>query len=274
MENGADNGNEERESTALVALDKPGPGVSSFSSIEHFKAAQRMAQLLASSTLVPSTYQGGEGVANCVLALELASRIGASVFMVMQNLHIIKGKPSWSSTFLIATVNTCGRFTPLGFRFVGEKGTDSWGCEAHATSKATGEELVGEAVTIEMAKADGWYGRKDSKWPHLPGQMLRYRSAAFWVRVYTPELALGMQTTEEIYDVEVVDAAEETKAKTITRVEELRKRIEDVGKTKDPDPEAEEAEETFYEHLPEEEPPPLEELREEASTELPDDMPA
>ena len=226
MENGADNGNEERESTALVALDKPGPGVSSFSSIEHFKAAQRMARLLASATFVPTAYQGPEGVANCVVALEIASRINASVFMVMQNLHVIKGKPGWASTFLIATVNTCGQFTPLGFRFVGEEGKDSWGCEAHATSKATGGELVGEAVTIKMAKAEGWYGRDGSKWPNMSGQMLRYRSAAFWVRVYAPELALGMQTTEEIYDVEVVDAAEETKAKTIARVEELRKIME------------------------------------------------
>ena len=218
---------EESESTALVALDldKPGPGVSSFSSIEHFKAAQRMAQLLASSTLVPTAYQGAEGVANCVLALELASRIGASVFMVMQNLHIINGKPGWSSTFLIATVNTCGRFTPLRFRFLGAKGTDSWGCEARSHSKATGEELVGEAVTIQMAKADGWYGRKGSKWPTLPGQMLRYRAAAFWVRVYAPELALGMQTAEEVYEVEV-DPVEETKVRTIARVQELNERFQ------------------------------------------------
>ena len=214
-----------------------------------------MAKLLASSSLVPTAYQGPEGVANCVLAIELAYRMKASVFMVMQNLNVINGKPGWFSTFLIATVNTCGRFTPLGYRFLGKKGTDSWGCEAHAASKATGDELVGEAVTVQMAKDEGWYGKKGSKWPNLTGQMLRYRAAAFWTRVYAPELALGMQTTEEIYDVEV-DPEAETKAKTIARVEELRQIMEGANPRKEPEP--------HYEVVPDD----------AEMTELPDDMPA
>ena len=290
-ENGADTGNGEHESTALVALGKPGPGVSSFSSLDHFEAAQRMGRLLAASSLVPTAYQGPEGVANCVLAMELASRINASVFMVMQNLNVINGKPGWSSTFLIATVNTCGRFTPLGYRFLGKKGTDSWGCEAHAMAIHTGDELVGEAVTVQMAKDEGWYGKKGSKWPNLTGQMLRYRAAAFWTRVYAPELALGMQTSEEIYDVDV-DPEAETKAKTIARVEELRQIMEGANPPPGEEPGL------YFEVGPDED--PEEELRkiildpgqavkdeeiardiheasislEEEAAELPDDMPA
>ena len=277
-ENGADTGNGEHESTALVALDKPGPGVSSFSSEGHFNAAQRMAQLLASSSLVPTAYQGSEGVANCVIAIELAYRMKASVFMVMQNLNVINGKPGWFSTFLIATVNTCGRFTPLGYRFIGKKGTDSWGCEAHAASKETGDELVGEAVTVQMAKDEGWYGKKGSKWPNLTGQMLRYRAAAFWTRAYAPELALGMQTSEEIYDVEIDPEAEaKAKAKTIARVEELRQIMEGAN----PPPVEEPG--LYFEVGPGEDPEEelhkiiLEEMAaecEDEAAELPDDMPA
>lgn len=87
-----------------------------------FAVVQRMSNLFASSALVPDTYQVAkvgkeQAVANCVIALDIATRIGASPLMVMQNLVIIYGRPSWSSKFLISTVNTCGRFEPLKFRF-------------------------------------------------------------------------------------------------------------------------------------------------------------
>ena len=52
-----------------------------------------------------------------------------------------------------------------------------------------------------MAKAEGWYGKKGSKWVTMPELMLRYRSATFLIRTTAPEIALGFQTTEEWRDV-------------------------------------------------------------------------
>jgi hypothetical protein len=34
--------------------------------------------------------------------------------------------------------------------------------------------------------------------------MIRYRAAAFWGRLYIPELLVGIQTEEEVVDVEPV----------------------------------------------------------------------
>jgi len=71
--------------------------------LSSFELAQRQAKALSASDLVPQQYKGN--VANTLVALEIANRIGASPLMVMQNLHIIHGRPSWSSTFVIAAIN-------------------------------------------------------------------------------------------------------------------------------------------------------------------------
>jgi hypothetical protein len=119
---------------------------------------------------------------------------------VMQSMVPIHGKPTWSASFLIATVNSCGRFSPMRFRWVGKEGTDEWGCRAYAVERDSNLELVGALVNINMAKVEGWYGKSGSKWKTMPEQMLQYRAGAFWCRTYAPEIALGMHTSEEIQD--------------------------------------------------------------------------
>jgi hypothetical protein len=174
--------------------------LSAFSSENAFVSVQRMAKALASSTLVPDAYRGEANLGNCIIALELSQRIGASVMAVMQSMVPIHGKPTWSAAFLIATVNSCGRFSPMRFRWVGKEGADEWGCRAYAVEREGNLELVGALVTIAMAKAEGWYSKNGSKWRTMPEQMLQYRAAAFWTRAYAPEIALGMHTAEEIHD--------------------------------------------------------------------------
>jgi hypothetical protein len=176
--------------------------LSAFSSENAFVSVQRMAKALASSTLVPDSYRGEANLGNCIIALELSQRIGASVMAVMQSMVPIHGKPTWSAAFLIATVNSCGRFSPMRFRWVGKEGTDDWGCRAYAVEREGNLELVGALVTIAMAKAEGWYSKNGSKWKTMPEQMLQYRAAAFWCRAYAPEIALGMHTSEEIHDTQ------------------------------------------------------------------------
>ena len=176
------------------------PAVSvGLTSLQGFELVQRASKLLASSTLVPKEYQNN--ISNCVIALNMAARVGADPLMVMQNLVIVHGRPTWSSQFLIATVNTCGRFSALRYEFFGDPATDEWGCRAWAIEKATGEKLVGTDVTIAIAKKEGWYGKNGSKWKTIPQQMLMYRAGSWWTRAYAPELSMGLHTAEEIRDV-------------------------------------------------------------------------
>lgn len=171
----------------------------SFSDLAGFELLQRGAKLLAASTIVPEHYRGN--LPDCVIALNMAQRIGADPLMVMQNLQIVKGKPGWSSQFLIAAFNQCGRFSSLRYMWTGERGKDTWGCRAWAVEKITNERLEGAEVTISISKAEQWFDRNGSKWKTMPEQMLIYRAASWFVRAYAPEIAMGLQTAEELTDV-------------------------------------------------------------------------
>lgn len=167
--------------------------------LQGFELAQRAAKMLAASSLVPKEYQGN--LPNCVIALNMAARVGADALMVMQNLVIVHGRPTWSAQFLIATVNTSGRFSALRYEFFGTQGKDDWGCRAWAIELATGEKLVGTDVTIAIAKKEGWYSKNGSKWQSIPQQMLMYRAGSWWTRAYAPELSMGLHTADEMADV-------------------------------------------------------------------------
>jgi hypothetical protein len=163
--------------------------------LSSFEMAQRQAKALSASDLVPQQYKNN--VANTLVALEIANRIGASPLMVMQNLNIIHGRPSWGSSFIIAAINGSGKFTAL--RFVGDLAK---GIKAVCQEKATGELLEGPTVTMEMAKAEGWLDKAGSKWKTMPELMMRYRAAAFFGRLYAPEITMGMHSTEEVVDIQ------------------------------------------------------------------------
>ena len=219
------------------------PVTMGFGNLESFEFLQRSAKAFANSTMVPTAYQAvvtkGFGrnqkiednpaaLSNCMIALDMAQRMDANPLQVMQNLHVIEGKPSWSSQFIIAAINSSGKFSPLRFdlEWLGEMdatySTYEWDngnkveqkhkvriknarCVAWATEKATGERLESAPVTIEMAVNEGWYSKNGSKWRSMPDLMLRYRSAAFFGRVYAPELLMGLPTSEEVQDVVMMD---------------------------------------------------------------------
>lgn len=191
-----------QESTELVVG-------SVFASSAAFELAQRQAKMLAQSDLVPKRFRGQDKIANCVIALDMARQINTHPLTVMRELYIVHGTPGWSSKFLIATVNTCGRYEPMRYK-TGGIGDDMF-CVAWTTPKGRPDDVLeGPKVDIRMAKAEGWYDRKSrdgdaaSKWPTMPQLMLMYRAAAFWVRLNAPELSMGMHTSEELQEMRTV----------------------------------------------------------------------
>ena len=190
---------------SLAEMKSPAPREASmpavrvgFFDLQGFELLQRVSKAFASSTLVPVQYQGN--VANCMIALNLSERLRADALMVMQNLYIVHGNPGWSSKFLIASVNTCGRYESLRYEWRGEEGKPNYGCRAWTIERSTGEKLFGIWVDWKMVKAEGWDAKKGSKWLTMPDQMFVYRAAAFWQRAYAPEISMGLNTAEEIQD--------------------------------------------------------------------------
>lgn len=169
-----------------------------FTDLQGFELMQRASKALCASTLVPKEFQGN--LPNCLIALEMAQRIGASPLMVMQNLYVVHGRPGWSAKFLIASFNQCGRFSAVRFEWFGKQGADDWGCRAWAVEKSTNEKILGPTITIALAKKEGWYSKGGSKWQSIPELMLMYRAAAWMINTHAPEISMGLNTAEEIHD--------------------------------------------------------------------------
>ncbi|AOI98130.1 hypothetical protein [Burkholderia sp. LA-2-3-30-S1-D2] len=250
-----------------------------FGSLQSFELMQRAANLLASSTLVPAAYrkviekldkygnvkesrENPNALANAVVALNMAQRMGADPLMVMQNLYIVEGRPSWSSQWIIAAVNGCGRFSPLRFdiKVLGEKTVERvdtvWEngnrsnvtkrvpiidkvCVAWAIEKETGERIESPAVSIEMAVKEGWYTKNGSKWQTMDEVMLRYRTASFFGKLYAPELLMGLITVEEAADIVDVNP-DGSYSVNRTTLDEMRagraQQAEEVGRATQSDP--------------------------------------
>lgn len=178
-----------------------------FDTMTGWRLIRAQAATLAQSNIIPKEYQKHE--ANCLVALNMATRLGADPLMVMQNLYIVYNRPSWSSQFLISTFNTCGRFTSIRYQFIGNEQDDTYGCYAYATEKATGEVLSGATVTIGLAKAEKWYDKSGSKWQTMPQQMLMYRAASWFIRAYAPEISMGLHTEDELRDT-IIDVTSDS----------------------------------------------------------------
>lgn len=164
-----------------------------------FEQTARVANMLSKSSLVPASYQGNPQ--DCFIAVEMAARMNTSPIFIMQNLYVVKGKPSWAGQACMAMINACGKFRNVRHVYVGEKGTDSRGCYVTAERIADGETVNGTEINMAMAKAEGW--TSNPKWRNMPEQMLAYRAAAFFARIHCPEALMGLQTTEEVIDVTV-----------------------------------------------------------------------
>lgn len=182
-----------------------------FSSLANFKELYDIGKMFASSSLVPAAYQGKP--MDCTIAVDMANRMGVSPMMVMQNLYVVKGVPSWSGQACMSLIKASRDYKDVHHVYFGERHTDSWGCRVVAIKRKTGEEIAGPEVTIQMAKDNGWYSKKDkygnetSKWQSIPELMLAYRAAAFFARVHTPNSLMGCKVEGEAEDMQLPEPA-------------------------------------------------------------------
>lgn len=193
--------------SSSTLISSPSPAVNqdvrpSFETAAGFQILSQMAAVFCASHIVPTLYRANK--ANCMIACNMASRLGIDPVTVMQNLYIINGKPGWSSQFLIAMWNNSGRFSPVRY----EWSPDRKACRATSMDLKTQEPVLGTTITMAMAKAEGWIDKPGSKWKTMPEQMLMYRAAAFMIRAYAAEIALGLLTIEEGEDITGAKALE------------------------------------------------------------------
>ena len=163
-----------------------------------FNQILRAADMLSKTSIIPQSYQGKPQ--DCFVAIEMANRMGVSPMVVMQNMYVVKGKPSWAGQACTMLINSCGKFKDVKHIYTGEKGKPNRGCYVTATRISDGSQVDGVEVTMQMAQSEGW--TSNSKWRNMPELMLAYRASAFFARVYCPEAMMGVQTAEEVYDAD------------------------------------------------------------------------
>lgn len=189
---------EKKEQTAVQQANKVTDySLGIFGTSDNFIMAMQMAKALSESTIVPQTYQ--KNPSNCLIAIEQAQRMNISPLMVMQNLYPIQGKPSWSSKFLIASINASRKFD-MELQYDETKDKDGKPYSCVAWTMKNGRRIEGMEVNMQMAKDEGWLSKNGSKWKTMPQLMLRYRAASFFSSLNCPELTMGIYTKEEIED--------------------------------------------------------------------------
>ena len=207
----------ENEIQELVASPQPELApVTVWTDKKQFDQLLRAANMLSQTSIIPATYQGKPQ--DCFVALEMATRMGVSPLVVMQNMYVVKGKPAWAGQACTMFINSCGKFTQVKHVYTGEKGTDNRGCYVTATRISDGIQVNGVEVTLAMAKAEGWTA--NTKWRTMPELMLAYRASAFFARVHCPEALMGVQLADEIYDADANRNATRTATLTAALKEE------------------------------------------------------
>ena len=210
-----------------------------FFDVVKFEHAQRVAKMLTSSSMVPEQFRGETNIGNCLIALNMAERMGGDPFMLMQNMYVVSGKPGLEAKYAIACFNFSGRFSAIKYVFSGED--DGLACVASAKNLKTGDIISGEC-SIDIAKKEKWIEKNGSKWKTMPKLMLQYRSAMFMIRTNCPEVILGMHSTDELRESDMINitphgeiAPQTPQAKTIgTDIYAKRNQIDPAEKEKAP----------------------------------------
>lgn len=195
------------ERTRLIVHDRT--ALAGWLDTAKFDHAWRCAKILAATDLVPEHFR--RKPENCFIAFQMATQLEMDPYAALQQLYVVHGKPGMQAQMAIALVNKRGPFAgPLQFKMVGQPGTDDYGAKAYATHAVTGE-VCEMTVTMRHAQSEGWIDKKGSKWLSIPDLMLRYRAASWFARLYCPEVLMGLQTAEELEDLQranIVDTLE------------------------------------------------------------------
>jgi len=169
---------------------------------KNIEQAWRFANALARSELVPAQYKDKPD--DCLIVLDLASRLGVHWLTIMQNVYVVHGRPAMEAKLITALINKSGLFTdPLDYEV---EGTDAKAPEyrvrAFAKRKRTGKTLHGPWIDWKIVKGEQWDKKAGSKWLTMPEQMFHYRAASWFKNRHCPEVAMGMMTTDEATEIE------------------------------------------------------------------------
>jgi hypothetical protein len=173
----------------------------------------RLARVFAASGLFGRAGSQETQIAECAIRLMAGMEAGFSPFASATGVHIIEGKPAFSSSLLAQAVR---RHPVYDYRVIENTAT---ACRIQFT--ANGQPLAVSEFTIEMARRAGL--AEKSIWKKYPEAMLFSRALTAGMRTHCPD-ALGghpAYTPEELGDADVVPVTVSEPVPLLTTTEEL-----------------------------------------------------
>ena len=148
-----------------------------------------------------------ERIAFAVQLLAFAAAMGVPVALLAGQAHIVKGRTGFATSFLVALVNArAGLREPISWEVSGE------GAALAVTASAVRGDGRRVAETITLAQANAWGWARTTPWKADPALMLRWRAAAWLIRMHFGAAVFGLPvaTVEELRDGDsVIDGVSE-----------------------------------------------------------------
>lgn len=160
--------------------------------------AMQLAEILASSTIIPKDYQRNPG--NILTAVLMGAELGLAPLQAMQNIATINGRPSIWGDAMLALVKNSPEFVSIKEEYVGEADDLTAVCTVKRRSADGSIHEHVATFSMEDARKAGLLG-KQGPWTQYPKRMLQMRARGYALRDMFPDVLKGLRTTEEVRDM-------------------------------------------------------------------------
>jgi len=150
--------------------------------------------------LVPEVFNGD--YRSIFIMSQLSETMKMPLSETLQGCYFVHGRLGWYTEFMIKRVVGLGIFTAIEYESGGDlKDETAW--TRAVGIRPDGSKAQGTVVSLKMARAEGWFDKKGSKWLTMPALMLRKRAAAFMIREHAPHIfGQTAMSAEEVEDIE------------------------------------------------------------------------
>lgn len=190
-----------------------------------FEHLQRVAGVFAACDLVPDHFKGK--LPNCIIATQMAIRLGVDPLAFMQNSYIVSGKCGIETKLATSLLNASGLIRGvIRYEITGSVQDKTLKCVASCVDRATGEEV---SHTLDWADVSANEWNTKPAWKKDPRLMIQYRAAMRLIRLHYPGVILGLYAKEELEDMSTVDGEIVSTARDVSSVESKLLAAKPVG---------------------------------------------
>lgn len=151
--------------------------------------AMEMATLMAGSNFMPKHLRGKPG--DCLAVIMQSSRWGMDPYAVGNKTYFVNDRMAFEAQLVAAVVNSSN---VLEGRLIYEWSGSGENLKCKASGKIKGDPEIRERE-VELKTITT---RNSPLWKQDPEQQLAYYTGRAWARLHTPEVLMGVYTTDEI----------------------------------------------------------------------------